>query len=209
MKRRRAAPRSSFRSGCALLTLAVAGLACHGGLATQPQRGMAADGGLPPDGGGGTCDFHGSYQYGAIGGRRATVDRSFLAPGNQYMHVRTALVAGSGAAVACSPPMPPCGADDVITAYDVEVHDLPAADVQDALAQGTPPLFGVDTRPSDGSVFEFSRADGRGFLVGEPCVDADPSCVAIPAGIARVRRRLQDLDTQQLRASECAALAAP
>jgi hypothetical protein len=170
---------------------------------------MSPDGGLPPDGGGGTCDFHASYEYGAIGGRRALVDRSFLSPGNRYTHTRTALVADSGAALSCSPPMPSCGSLDVITAYDVEVHDLPAADVQDALAQATPPLYGVDTRPSDGSVFEFKRADGRGFLVGEPCVGADPSCVAIPAGVARVRRRLQDLDTQQLLASECAALRAP
>ena len=196
----------------ALLTLAVAGLACRGpstcgncpgGTGTQP------DTGLPFDGGGGTCDFHGSYEYGAIGGRRTTVDRSFLSPGNQYTHTRTALVADAGAALSCSPPMPSCGSLDVITAYDVEVHDLPAADVQEALAQATPPLYGLDTRPSDGSVFEFKRADGRGFLVGEPCADAVPSCVAISAGIERVRRRLQDLDTQQLLASECAALRAP
>jgi len=163
---------------------------------------------MPPDGDAGTCDFHGAYEYGAIGGRRAAVDRSFLSPGNQYTHTRTALLADAGAALSCSPAMPSCGASDVITAYDIEVHDLPLADVQDALAQAAPPLYGLDTRPSDGSVFEFKRADGRGFLVGETCAGTTP-CAAIPAGIDRVRRRLLDLDTQQLLASECAALRAP
>ena len=186
-----AEPRMQRHRTAALLALAVAGLACHGGLATSTAGGTGTqpDTGVPPDGDAATCDFHGSYEYGAIGGRRARRRPIFLSPGNQYTHTRTALLADAGAALSCSPAMPPCGSDDVITAYDVEVHDLPAADVQDALAQAAPPLYGVDTRPSDGSVFEFKRADGRGFLVGAPCAGATP-CVAIPAGIERVRQAL-------------------
>jgi hypothetical protein len=154
-----------------------------------------------------TCDFATKYEYGYLGGFRAWVDRSHLAPGNMYSHSRTTFGAG-GATRTCSPAMPKCGALDIITAYDIEVHDLGRADVQAALAKPTPPLFGRDTRPVDGVVFEFKRADGRGFLVGEPC--ADPGeCRTIPVGIAQLKRRLLDLDRQQLAAPECQGLGTP
>jgi hypothetical protein len=150
------------------------------------------------------CDFAARYEYGEIGGLRALVNRSQLAPGNMYSYSRTTFGAG-GATRTCSPPMPTCGALDVITAYDIEVHDLARDDVQAALAEPTPPLFGQDDRPVDGVVFEFKRADGRGFLVGGACVRAGP-CRPIPAGISQVRQRLLDLDRQQLTAPECQGL---
>jgi hypothetical protein len=157
---------------------------------------------------GGTCDFSTSYEYGYVGGERATFDRSFLSPGNRYVHQRLDLSLPAGPGVTCSPAMPPCGAPDVITAYDIEVLDLPRADVQSALAQPTPPLYGADLRPVDGSVFEFKRADGRSFLVGNPCAQ-DSSCDPIPPGIAQIKQRLLDLDAQQLGAPECESLRSP
>jgi hypothetical protein len=154
-----------------------------------------------PDGGQ-ACDFSTTYDYGDIGGLRISVERSFLKPDNSYTHTRTA-VRGDQPDVSCSPALPPCGALDVITAYDIEVHDLPHADVQAALKQVSPPLFGHDGRPVDGTVFEFKRGDGRGFLVGTDCATASQGCVAIPAGIKRLRDRLRGLDAQQLESPAC------
>jgi hypothetical protein len=182
------------------------------------------DAGAPPDGAqdvgdtggqpdqrgdGPTCDFATSYDYGYIGGFRISVDRSYLSPGNQYRHTRVPISTAGPALLSCAPPLPACGASDVITSYDVEVHDLPLADVQAALAMATPPLYGFDMRPSDGTVFEFRRADGRGFLVGSPCTGATTPCTAVPAGVAQLKQRLLDLDAQQLAQPECAALRGP
>lgn len=159
---------------------------------------------------GATCDFASSYEYGWVGGYRAYAERSFLSPGNQYRHTRTGFPVGASASLMCAPALPACGGQDVITAYDLEVRDLPLADVQGALAQATPPLYGLDPRPFDGAVFELERADGRGFLVGSPCpAGAAPGCTGIPAGIARLKQRLIDLDTQQLARPGCEGFHTP
>jgi Pacifastin inhibitor (LCMII) len=151
------------------------------------------------------CDFSARYSYGTIGGLRVSISRTELAPENKYTHTRSP-VSAPGSALSCSPAMPPCGAQDVITAYDIEVHDLGRADVQAALAEAQPPLYGYDSRPVDGTLFEFKRADGRGFLVGDTCDNRPPPCRPIPAGVAQLAKRLQDLDKQQLAAPECATL---
>src|SRR5687767_7509340 len=66
------------------------------------------------------------------------------------------------------------------------------------------PLYGLDSRPVDGTVFEMRRADGRGFLVGAPCrSDVVTPCVAIPVGIQRLVNRLRALDAQQLATPWC------
>ena len=82
-------------------------------------------------------------------------------------------------------------------------------DVQKALAMATPPIYGRDTRPVDGSIFQFLRADGRGFLAGGACGSGGPlpaACVEVPAGITRLVNALRALDEQQLRDASCAAL---
>jgi hypothetical protein len=156
------------------------------------------------------CDFSTSYEYGDIGGLRAFVERTILEPGNKYTHLRRGTVLGPPL-ISCSPPLPSCGALDIITAYDIEVHDLGDPDVLAALAQPTPPLFGRDTRPVDGVVFEFVRKDGRGFLVGSACPgnSGQGNCRDIPRGIAQITARLRELDRQQLRANECRGFRMP
>jgi len=193
-----------------LATVGAVGAACEGQgpLRNVDAGGNAPDSGSAPDGAQ-ACDFTAKYEYGYIGGFVAFADRSSLAPGNKYTHSRMA-VRGGGASMSCSPPMPRCGAQDIITAYDIEVHDLGRADVKAALAESTPPLFGRDSRPVDGSVFEFTRADGRGFLVGDDCAGGGPgACRAIPAGIAQLKTRLLELDRQQLTAPDCQGFARP
>jgi hypothetical protein len=189
---------SSFpdKDGCNTCTCLAGGAVACTDIACLPR-----DGG--PDGMA-ACDFSTRYSYGPIGGNGVYVDRTELAPGNKYTRTR-APARGQGLTLSCSPAMPPCGAQDVITAYDLEVHDLPLADVQAALAQPQPPLYGYDSRPVDGTVFELKRADGRGFLVGSSC-EGHPGCRAIPAGVAQLAKRLRDLDAQQLAAPGCQGL---
>lgn len=148
------------------------------------------------------CDFHAAYQYGFAGGDLPYEYRSYLAPGNVYKHVRRS-TPDHVVERSCAPPLPSCGALDVISSYDVEVHDLPNADVQFALSQPTPPFYGRDLRPVDAPAFEFLRADGRGFRVGADCALGSGDCVPVPAGIARLQKRLQDLDAEQSAAPEC------
>jgi hypothetical protein len=165
------------------------------------------DGGPPPaTTDAGTCDFKTTYSYGEIGGLRASQGRTTLSPGNSYRHVLTIFDRGNPPVTkSCQPPMPPCGALDIITSYDIEVHDLSQPDVVAALAAPSPPLFGRDVRPVDGPVFEFLRADGRGFLVGADC-NGEPRCAPITRGIAQLRDRLLALDWQQLADPSCAEL---
>ncbi len=181
--------------------------------AASDAAGVVADAGAPgPDGGrpadgAPACDFSAAYEYGDIGGLRAFVERTILQPGNQYTHLRRTVV-GAPPLASCSPPLPACGSPQVITASDVQLRDLADPDVRAALGQATPPLYGRDTRPVDGTVFELVRDDGRGFLVGQECQgNSGPgTCRAIPRGIAQLVTRLRDLDRQQLRAEECRAL---
>jgi hypothetical protein len=189
--------------GCNACTcLSGGGVACTD-KACLPADGGGADVAAGPDGPI-ACDFSAAYSYGYIGGNAAFAFRSQLAPGNKYTRTRTPQ-RGDGPTVSCSPPLPPCGAQDVITAYDIEVHDLAQPEVRAALAAPQPLLYGYDNRPVDGAVFEFRRADGRGFLVGAPC-DGRPACRAIPPGLTQLMNRLGTLDEQQMRAPECQPL---
>jgi len=144
------------------------------------------------------------YQFGFIGGHVAFQDRVNLAPTATYRHERTPAAAGQPI-VACSPALPACNTADAIDVSDV-MRDMYDTDVQAAFAQVVSRLFGVDTRPSDGSVFSVVRVDGRGFAVGNPCTAGATSCVAIPAGVARLVATLRALDEQQLKDASCAAL---
>jgi hypothetical protein len=83
-------------------------------------------------------------------------------------------------------------------------------DVQQALSAKSPLLYGRDSRPVDGTVFEFKRAgDSRSFLVGSACAGGQPidgaACLEIPTGVAELRDLLLKLDQQQLATAECVA----
>ena len=173
------------------------------------DAGVAKDAGGSKDAGtttdsGPSCDFATSYEYGNIGGFVAWSARSYLSPGNKYRYVRTPVRGAGTAELSCAPAMPPCGSLDIITAYDIEVHDLLDADVRVALSESPAPLFGYDQRPVDGQVFEFISAKGGSFLVGSDC-GTMTGCRAIPRGIKQLRDRLLALDAQQLASAECKA----
>ena len=87
------------------------------------------------------------------------------------------------------------------------MNDINDADVQAALAMSAAPLYGHDTRPVDGTVFQFLRVgDGRGLLVGMPCTTSGAGCIDAPAGVTRLVADLRALDAQQLMDPSCAAL---
>jgi hypothetical protein len=85
------------------------------------------------------------------------------------------------------------------------VGDLTAAlahpDVQAALARA-PILYGRDTRPVDGQVFQI-QVGTRLVEIGAECTPSAPGCVAIPGGVRAAMQLLQRLDTQQLGLSPC------
>lgn len=155
------------------------------------------DGGQPAP----ACAVAASYEYGLDGGLRFYVDRAFLGPGSVYKY-RRRYVGGDRPDMVCAPALPACGAADLVTPQEIEAR-LAHPDVQAAFARTPAPLFGRDTRPVDGVVFEVRRADGRGFLVGQDCEPTLSSCQAVPPGVKALRDRLVALDRQQLKAAEC------
>src|SRR6185369_7946885 len=104
------------------------------------------------------------------GGLRAYADRSTLAPARTHTLSRDTLTNAPPAT--CSRELP-CANDDT---SQFGVSDVLAApenpDVTAALSMATPPFYGTDPRPYDGSVFMFQRDDGRGFTLGSGSVPA-------------------------------------
>jgi hypothetical protein len=142
-------------------------------------------------------------QWGDQGGRVAYVDTSSIAPCRTYEHRRTPTFT--------DPPDRVCTQD--IEACNPAVHGvgdvrsaLADADVQTALAKA-PVLYGLDTRPSDGSVFVITNA-GKEISVGADCGGAS-GCTPIPAGVAKLAALLHTIDTEQLATGTCKAAFGP
>ena len=164
-------------------------------------------GGAGAAGAGGSCApcLAASLDWGNSGGLVARSDRSMLSPCNAYRHTRTTFGGGGGApapALACDR-MLPCmgsglhGIGDVIAALD---H----ADVETALAKGTV-LFGVDSRPLDGQVFEIKVGKST-ITVGNACPPPSSSCTPIPPGVNTLAQLLRDIDEEQLNLTPCAGM---
>jgi hypothetical protein len=157
----------------------------------------------PPDAAPPVCAFDATYRFGMTGGNAVYEDRATLTPPASYLHERIPRLTDP-VSLSCAPPLPSCDAA-AVDVYDV-TRGVADADVQKALAMAMPPVYGIDPRPYDGSIFSFQRGDGRGFLAGEACTGSAISCVAIPAGVARLVATLRALDEQQLKDASCATL---
>jgi hypothetical protein len=161
----------------------------------------------PPDGG--ACAFDATYQYGETGGFTAYEDVATLTPPAAYSYERTSRITTPPSS-ACTPALV-CGVEDVYGPSDV-MRAINHPDVQAALALPTPPIYGRDYRPVDGTIFQFLRvADGRGFLAGSACdgstgILPGTVCVDAPAAVTGLVNLLRALDEQQLRDPTCAAL---
>ncbi len=160
------------------------------------------------------CSVSQAYEYGYVGGLRLWVGRSYLLGGGQYRYDRV-VVRQPGSTTSCSPDLPAC---DGAAAETITAAQLGAAiahkDVQNALAARESLTYGRDTRPVDGSIFQFRRtADERDVLMGGPCSDPPvlppgerPACVDVPPGLAALRALLIKLDQQQLASAQCASV---
>lgn len=159
------------------------------------------DGGL-----GAICEVNTTYRYGDTGGLVASESTTTLSPPRSWTRTRTSRVTDPASA-SCEVPLPCDITGDPGVAVEIEriKIDLAHADVQSALAQPTPPTYGGDARPVDGTIFQFLRDDGRGFLAGNPCGGA-AACVDVPTGIASLVADLRSLDARMLTDPGCAAL---
>jgi hypothetical protein len=102
------------------------------------------------------------------------------------------------------PAFPACGDPALIDISDIVRH-LSDPDVVQAMAMATPPLYGQDERPGDGTMFQVLRGDGHGFLAGADCDTGEFCHGHVPAGIARLVADLKALDQHQLAAPTCAS----
>ena len=124
-----------------------------------------------------------------------TVTRTYLRGVTDGSTVRT-----------CSPTLPACGAPGVVSISTI-AQDLTDADVQAAFALTTPHVYGVDSRPMDGSVWSITRASGGNILVGSPCASPTMnSCQPIPPGIQRLADDTQSLAATAAASPACAGL---
>jgi len=150
------------------------------------------------------CVLDTTYRFGYTGGLVAYEDASTLTPPNAYTHTRSPRFTDPPD-ITCSPALPACNSVNLIDAADI-ILDIASSDVAVALASATPPIYGRDPRAYDGSIFQFLRADGRGFLAGADCGTGVSGCVDVPPGVAKLVADLIALDAQQLMDASCAAL---
>ncbi len=164
-------PGSTFPSpdGCNQCTCGSTGLVSCTKVNCQP----------PQDGG--SCALPEVYAYGDIGGHISYQDHVVIGT-TGYMYSRVPSGPTQEPAT-CAPPLPACNTPNAIDLADIN-RDLADPDVQAALQAALhrplPALYGVDMRPSDGTVFlvpaiERRQHSGRLGLPGQlVVVHADP-----------------------------------
>jgi hypothetical protein len=158
----------------------------------------------------GDCQFVYTYTVSTDGFFAYAADKMVLSPSQSYEH--QAYFFGDGGngslqTVTCAPAVPSCTSGGPVSVCDI-AQDLDDEVVQAALAQSPPPFFGPDSRPVDGSAFSFMRDDGHGFEEGDGTC-ASPTCVPVPAAIARLKADLEALDGALILSPECTALNVP
>jgi hypothetical protein len=180
---------SSFPSGCNSCSCAA------GGQVACTLRACAVDAQATDDMSAPTCSLDRTYGFWADGGLRAYADRSTLTPPSTHTLSRDTFA--NAPPTTCSRAMP-CGNDD---SENVGTSDIVLAlshpDVGAALAMASPPFYGTDSRPVDGTVFVFQRDDGRGFTLG----DGD-----VPVGLRALQTMLGQLATETIASPSCANL---
>jgi hypothetical protein len=172
------------------------------------QIDTAADTTAPADGPV-ICSLDATYTYDLTGGLGVVNVQTTLAPPASYRHTKTFVnIADPPPPLSCTPAIPTCGDPARIDVSDI-TRDLGDPDVVHAMAAITPPLYGLDSRPTDGVMFRVLRDDGHGFLSGPPCDTGEFCHGPVPTGISRLVGDLQALDQQQLADPGCVALTPP
>jgi hypothetical protein len=146
-------------------------------------------------GGGGAGCIDGALSWGQNGGRVAYQDRHTLAPCRAFSIARS-MQGTPGADLNCANEV---GASADVTADDIDAA-LAHADVLTAFADA-PVLYGRDTRPFDGTVFQIEVAADV-IEVGSDCA-GQLGCVPVPAGVQALRTALEALTAQQRMLPDC------
>jgi hypothetical protein len=143
----------------------------------------------------------GTLSWGDNGGLVVFRDETSLATCRDFQRKRTS--AADGGSFSCTTQIGACEAAPVAVG-DVE-RALAHPDVVAAFAAATTPVYGVDSRPVDGTVFEITR-NGKSIDVGGDCgASSAPACIPIPPGVSALAAVLKSLDTQELAKPACNA----
>ena len=148
------------------------------------------DSGAPNDG----C-LDRAVSWGPNGGRVAFQDRFTLTPCRTFAQERMGLGNPSSSG-SCRNEV---ATDAVVSLDDLNVA-LAHADVQAAIADA-PLLFGLDSRPVDGTVLRIEFG-GAMIDVGAACM-GQALCTPIPAGVAALQTVLEQLQAQQRAVPDC------
>jgi hypothetical protein len=140
-----------------------------------------------------------AISWGYIGGMVAYTDRSTLGTCFKYTHRRDSFVTSEPSLV-CEQEEPLCDNKTVIGSEQITAA-IQNTDVQSALSNGNI-LYGVDSRPVDGQVFEIKVGDDT-IEVGSNCGTSGNSCVPIPQGVQTLVALLKKLDKEQLGKPPC------
>ena len=154
------------------------------------------------------CDLATSYDFGWHGGLVIFEWEGRLAPGRRFTLTRVYMPSSfrdAGVAM-CSTTLDRCGeAEASVAELSFVLDALDDPDVTAAFAQPPGVFYGSDPTVHDTNFFEITRADGRGFRVGDRC-DGAPMCREVPAGLARLSRALNGLLWNQGRRPECGGI---
>jgi hypothetical protein len=178
-----------------------AGKTAGSGGSAGNAAGRGEDAGAPPCA---PC-IEGSLSWGNIGGLVAFTERSTLDACYVYQHTRSPSGRGGSTMLACERSLP-CMGSGLHGVSDVLLA-IQNADVQAALAKGHV-LFGNDTRPVDGTVFEIVARASTAIEVGSAC-SGGASCPAIPAGVSALADLLRAIDDEQLNLDPCRSMFRP
>jgi hypothetical protein len=137
--------------------------------------------------------------YALEGGLGAYFDSSALAPPNAFTLTRTYNTGGMVARM-CTAAVPSCSRDarEVTTSDVTRVLASPTV----VAAFGTPtPVFGYDSRPSDGSILVLRDPEGKSLGIG-----ADRPDALVPQALQDVQTVFNRLDLQMRATPACAML---
>ncbi len=148
-----------------------------------------------------SCTFF-SLSWGEIGGMVAWADRSTIAPCFKYTHQLINYTITPPSTSTCEIDEPLCEYEEAVGGEQVTAA-IQNAEVQSALQKGSV-LYGHDSRPVDGQVFEIEVGE-KTIQVGSDCDTVDASCVPIPQGVQNLVDLLKKIDLQQFTEPGCPA----
>lgn len=190
--------------------LAVFVVACGGTTANTGTN--VTDGGTTSSDGGTvvSCDpscFGGDLSWGYNGGLVAYVDSSRINGCTNYVHSRSDSSGTGGGDLSCTATLDTCGS--TIGAGNVAAA-LSASDVAAAFAaydpSKGPKVYGSDSRPCDGALYEVTyqgKTIDIGGKCGEGCGGSQDACVEVTNGMRSLQSTLQQLDQQELKTPSC------